>query len=104
MSKREIKCPECKQWTTWNGNIQDRCLFCNELIEKEAFKKQAAKETLQAISANKRPDIIIHPDDSFLVRLSKRIQLACRGFVYYAQIAFVSVISFILWIIALLAA
>lgn len=104
MSKREIKCPECKQWTSWNGNIQDRCVFCNELIEKEAFKKLAAEENLQAVSANNRPNIIIHPDDSFLVRLSKKIQLACQGFVYYAQIAFVSVISFILCIIALLAA
>jgi phage FluMu protein Com len=101
--KREIKCPYCKQWTLWNGNINDRCQHCGVFLEKEAFSNEVEKKIKKQVELENDP-LIIQVDDSATVKATKRALVFLRKMLYYFQIAFVAFISFILWLISLLTA
>lgn len=101
--KREIKCPHCKEWTLWNGNMNDRCLQCGVFIEKEAFSNKVEKEIKKQVTLENDP-LIIKADDSAAVRFCKRVLTSLRKLLYYLQIAFVAFISLVLWLISLLTA
>jgi phage FluMu protein Com len=101
--KREIKCPHCKQWTLWNGNINDRCQHCGVFLEKEAFSDEIEKKIKKQVALENDP-FIIKENDSPAIKLAKRILVFLRKLLYYFQIAFVAFISFILWLISLLTA
>lgn len=53
MAKREIKCPHCKNWTSWTEALYDRCKTCNAFIEQEKIDRlnnlAAQKEIDEAI-------------------------------------------------------
>lgn len=49
MDRREMKCPHCKQWTEWKGMLQDRCSYCNELLELEKINRLAELEAQRKI-------------------------------------------------------
>ncbi|WP_152969680.1 hypothetical protein [Pedobacter sp. Hv1] len=63
MAKQELKCPHCKEWTVWQGQLHDRCINCNALLEEEkinklnklAAKKEAQEAVEQAKIAKQNP-------------------------------------------------
>ncbi|RNI29694.1 hypothetical protein EFA69_09050 [Rufibacter immobilis] len=96
--KASKKCPHCGQWSAWTHNPSDRCDHCQGLLDPAAFERQQAQaERKEEEEKRFSVDLIqINPDDSALVKFFKSIGL---GF----QLAFVGIVSFILWLIALLA-
>lgn len=44
MAKRELKCPHCNQWTSWQEQLHDRCQHCNQLLEEDKIKKLKKQE------------------------------------------------------------
>jgi endogenous inhibitor of DNA gyrase (YacG/DUF329 family) len=97
-SKRTRKCPQCGQWSEWTGNAADLCPYCGSILDEKGFIRQVEKEEREAEEKKKFniTFIEIYPDDYKLVVFFKR---EVQGF----QIAFVAILSFILWLIALLA-
>lgn len=92
------KCPNCGQWSRWTQNPTDRCEHCNSVLDPVAVARQQAREE-RKLAEDEHLSIKfiqINPNDPWYKNFFKRIGL---GF----QIAFVSIISFILWLIALLA-
>lgn len=96
-TKRTKICPRCGQWSEWTGNPTDLCEHCGSILDERGFIRQMKEEEEQA--DKKRFDITlieIYPEDSRLVVFFKRIG---QGF----QLTFMAILSFILWLIALLA-
>ncbi|MFC6997550.1 hypothetical protein [Rufibacter roseus] len=96
--KSSKKCPHCGQWSSWNHDPADRCEHCQHLLDPDAFARQQAQEERKEEESKRfTVDLIkINPDDSSFTKLWKSIGL---GF----QLAFAAVVSFILWLIAVLA-
>jgi hypothetical protein len=97
-TKRTKKCPRCGQWSEWTGNPTDLCEHCGSILDEKGFIRQV-KEEEEEREEKKKFDITlieIYPDDSKPVVFFKRI---VQGF----QIGFMAILSFILWLIALLA-
>ncbi|WP_066839685.1 hypothetical protein [Rufibacter ruber] len=92
------KCPHCGQWSAWNQSPHDRCEHCQGILDPDALaRQQAQEERKQEEKERFTVDFIqINPDDPWFTRFFKRIGL---GF----QLAFVGVVSFLLWLIAVLA-
>ncbi len=87
--KAEIKCDKCAKWTDGNKMF---CNHCGGILEEERVKAAAAREkdkfTLILID--------IHPDDPFLIKIGKRI-------IQVAQIIYMTFLSFMLWLISMVA-
>lgn len=97
-TRRTRKCPQCGQWSEWAGNPTDLCEHCGSILDEKGFIRRVKEEEREA-EEKKRFDITlieIYPDDNKVVVILKRI---VQGF----QIAFMAILSFILWLIALLA-
>ncbi|WP_181305629.1 hypothetical protein [Rufibacter sp. XAAS-G3-1] len=96
--KASKKCPHCGHWSTWNQDTSDRCKHCQGLLDPAAFERQQAQEERKEEEKKRFTVnlIQIHPTDSAFAKFWKSIGL---GF----QLAFVGIVSFILWLIALLA-
>ena len=92
------KCPHCGKWSRWNQDPADRCEHCQHILDPVAVARRQAREE-RSEEDKKRFSvnfIQVNPEDPWYTRFFKKIGL---GF----QIAFVSIISLILWLIALLA-
>ncbi len=100
--KREIKCPFCKKWTLWRGDLHDRCLYCGEFLQNEAFTKKVEKEIREQVTEEK-DFLFIKPTDGQLTITLKKILRPVRDVFYYIQLGFFAFISIILWIIGMLA-
>ena len=98
-SRSVKKCKNCGSWSPWQQNINDTCHFCGRLLDEEAF---LAKAKAEAEANEKKPyqvniDLIkIYPTDSLPVKIGKR-------FIQAIQLSFVAVLSFILWVLTMLA-
>ncbi|GGG02942.1 hypothetical protein [Pontibacter amylolyticus] len=92
------KCPNCGQWSRWTQNPTDRCEHCNSILDPVAVARQQARAERKQEEEERYSIkfIEVNPDDPWYIQFFKRIGL---GF----QIAFVSIISFFIWLIALLA-
>ncbi|ALI98260.1 hypothetical protein [Rufibacter tibetensis] len=92
------KCPHCGHWSPWNQEITDRCQNCHRLLDPAAYERQAAQEERKEEESKRFTlDFIrINPDDPYFLKFFKSIGL---GF----QLAFAGIVSFILWLIAVLA-
>ena len=92
------KCPTCKKWSEWHLNITDRCQHCNALLDADSVQRQAKREEDERKASEKfqLTLIEIHPTDSSFTKFYKRIIQAF-------QIAFIATLSFIIWLITLLA-
>ncbi|MBF8965238.1 hypothetical protein I0P70_18465 [Pontibacter sp. FD36] len=92
------KCPNCGKWSRWNQNPTDRCEHCHSVLDPVAVARQEAREQRRQEEDERFSIkmIEIDPNEPWYIRFFKRIGLGL-------QIAFVSIISFILWLIALLA-
>src|SRR5687768_1192425 len=92
------KCPHCAQWSRWSQNPADRCEHCQGILDPAKVASQQVEEERKQAEDNRFTInfIEINPDDTWFTKSYKRIGL---GF----QIAFVSIVSLFLWLIALLA-
>lgn len=41
MTKREIKCSHCREWTEWREQLYDRCKHCDALLEQDKINNLA---------------------------------------------------------------
>lgn len=89
---------QCGQWSEWTGKPTELCEHCGGILDENGLIRQIAQEEREAQEKNKFDITLIeiYPSDNRLVIFLKRI---VQGF----QIAFMAILSFILWLIALLA-
>ena len=98
---REIKCPHCGEWTLWNGNVDDRCLFCNEFLEPQRFSREIEKKVVTEVK-KENDYFALNPSDNYLKRRIKLLFNSFRWMVFYLQIAFFIFITAIIVLVSLL--
>ncbi|HVS91390.1 MAG TPA: hypothetical protein VHE59_05110 [Mucilaginibacter sp.] len=104
MSKAsEIKCPHCGEWTLWNGNVDDRCLYCGEFIEPKRFSREVEKRIVREIK-KENDYFVIKPGDNYTLRKAKGFMNSFRWTIYYLEIVFFAFISMLLVLLSLFAA
>lgn len=90
----EKKCPHCGEWSTWNQNLDDPCDHCGkplggeDLAHKQMVEKDAQERAEKWI-------FYIREDDSDLMVVLKKIGNT-------AYVIYMSILSFIAWVIAAL--
>ncbi|AMM51497.1 hypothetical protein TH61_10380 [Rufibacter sp. DG15C] len=92
------KCPHCQHWSAWHQQVTDRCAHCQSLLDPKAYQRLLDQDTRQEAEKNQFNVVLIEilPTDSAFTKFWKRI---VQGF----QLTFMAILSFILWLIALLA-
>ncbi|TAF44539.1 MAG: hypothetical protein EAZ51_03940 [Sphingobacteriales bacterium] len=100
--KREIKCPNCSQFTLWLGRDYDRCLHCAEFLQNQEFIKKLENDIVTKVKEEN--DIFyIRPNDSGFTKISKRFFRRLRKITMIVQALFIGFMTFILWILGMLA-
>jgi len=99
---REIKCPHCGEWTLWNGDIDDRCLFCDEFLEPQRFSREVEKKINQDL-LRENDYFFIKPTDGLIKRWCKRSLNWLRWWAYYVQIAFFIFVTLLLVLLSIIA-
>ena len=100
---REIKCPHCGEWTLWNGDVDDRCLYCGQFLEPQRFSREVEKKI--AAEVKKENDYFaIKPTDGPVTQRIKGSLNSLRWLIYYLQIAFFVFITMLLLILTFFAA
>jgi len=90
----EKKCPHCGKWSTWNQKLDDPCDHCGLPLGGEDLKHQQ-KVKKDAQDRAEKWIFYIREDDSDLMVTLKKI-----GNTVY--IIYMSILSFIAWVIAAL--
>ncbi len=85
----EFKCKNCGTWCALNHE-DARCTTCNTPYK---VLTEADKASIERRNTTGDIKILINPKDALLIKLLKHLFNA-------AQIAFLAVLSFILWLIA----
>ncbi|KAA9327487.1 hypothetical protein F0P96_16015 [Hymenobacter busanensis] len=90
------RCPHCGQWSDHQHRPDDRCTHCHELLDPKGPQKAAEME--QAWKWEMPPVMLIDikPTDGAVLRFFKYI---IRG----GQLAFASLVAFIIWVVTVLA-
>jgi phage FluMu protein Com len=99
--KREIKCPKCKEWTLWRGEIYDRCLYCGEFLQNEDFIIKVEKDIRTQVKEENDLFHIKDTDGKFTIK-SKRFLRKFRKIFVIAQAALIAFMSLLLWLIGLM--
>jgi hypothetical protein len=99
--KREIKCPNCKEWTLWRGELYDRCLYCGEFLQNEDYSKKIEHEIRTKVK-EENDLFYIKPTDSNFTKKSKKFFRKFRKVILIGQAVLIGFMSFLLWIIGLL--
>jgi hypothetical protein len=87
----------------WNGDVDDRCLYCNEFLEPQRFSREVEKKIrLELLKENDY--LFIRPGDGDLTRWFKLFLNRVRWWAYYVQIAFFIFVTMLLVLISLFAA
>ena len=92
------KCSNCGQWSLWNQQPEDLCEHCGAILDPQGLKarqKQEEEDFRQKQNLNIAL-IEIYSYDSAFTRFWKRI---VQGF----QITLMAIISFIIWLVTVLA-
>jgi hypothetical protein len=91
------KCPQCGEWSDWNGEITDSCQHCGAGLSDKSSLSAAARAAEQQEKKGFELGLIpIHATDSWPVVLVKRLVQAI-------QISFVAILSFLIWFLTMLA-
>ena len=90
------RCPNCGQWSGHHQQPDDRCEHCGQLLDPQAVAKNEALEKAWKWELDKTVLVNIDPDEPWLLRMLK---YGMRG----GQIVFAAILSFILWLVAVLA-
>ncbi len=91
------KCPHCGRWADYKDDIYEDCYFCLQPLEPESIQEkqkyeQKGKEYYEKLV---EPFFPIHEKDGILVR-------GIKHFVNTIGLIYVSIVSFIIAVIALL--
>ncbi|MBE7174944.1 MAG: hypothetical protein INR69_00980 [Mucilaginibacter polytrichastri] len=100
--KREIKCPECKEWTLWQGHIDDRCLYCGAFLQPKEFVDEVERKAHR----QHRGGFFFKPEKPARIHEQYNkgsFRYALFSVFYYIQVGFFAFISLLLSLIALLA-
>ena len=92
------KCATCGQWSGWKQQPEDRCEHCDAILDPQGLKARHEQEE-EAFRQKQNINIAlieIFPYDSTLTRFGKRI---VQGF----QLTLMAIISFIIWLVTVLA-
>ena len=98
VTKSTRKCPTCGQWSDWNQNSDDLCQHCGAVLDPQGVRARQLQEE-EAFRQQKNINIAlieIYPYDSAFTRFWKRI---VQGF----QLTLMAIISFIIWVVTVLA-
>jgi hypothetical protein len=98
---REIKCPHCGEWTLWNGDIDDRCLYCDGFLEPKRFSREVEKKIRKEV-IKENDYFFIKPENSEFQRTVKTFFNNLRWLAYYLQIAFFVFITLLLLLLSIL--
>ena len=94
------KCPNCGKYSEWDNSIHATCNFCGEVLDPRTLHKvQVAEEKKKQAQLRFEHPVFwvsIKPTDPPLVKFGKEI---LRG----AQLVYMAVISFLLWVAAVVA-
>ncbi|QNP51690.1 hypothetical protein [Hymenobacter qilianensis] len=90
------KCPHCQQWSAWQHNPTDRCEHCGELLDPRAHQSAIQRNELENQKTSSLILMEIKPEDKGLARFFKTI---VRG----GQLAFAAILSFIIWVVTVVA-
>lgn len=90
------KCPHCGQWSGHQRRPDDRCAHCHELLDPAGPAKEAALNQAWNWQAPRVMLITIDPADPWPLRLLK---YGVRG----GQLLFMATLSFILWLVTVVA-
>lgn len=100
---REIKCPHCDKWTLWNGDLDDRCLYCGGFLEPQRFSREIERKISNEVK-KERDYFALRPTDGQFLRRIKLFFNSFRWAVYYVEIAFFVFITLLLILLSLFAA
>jgi hypothetical protein len=90
---RETKCPKCGEWQPTNGKSEAQCVFCDAFLHPDKRMREIEIKKRELV---KPFFIIIKQDDQWYIKIAK--------FTFNAvQLVFVSIVSFIVWFVTLLA-
>ena len=98
VTKSTRKCPACGKWSDWNQNPDDLCQHCGAVLDPQGVRARQLQEE-EAFRQQKNINIAlieIYPYDSAFTRFWKRI---VQGF----QLTLMAIISFIIWVVTVLA-
>ena len=98
VTKSTRKCPACGQWSDWTQNPDDLCQHCGAILDPQGVRARQLQEE-EAFRQQKNINIAlieIYPYDSAFTRFWKRI---VQGF----QLTLMAIISFIIWVVTVLA-
>lgn len=98
---REIKCPHCGEWSLWNGDIDDRCLYCDGFLEPRRFSREVEKKVRREV-IKENDYFFIKPGDGEFKRVVKTFFNDLRWLAFYLQIGFFVFITLILLLLSLL--
>ncbi|KAA9340080.1 hypothetical protein [Adhaeribacter soli] len=92
------KCPSCGQWSGWHQRPDDKCEHCQAILDPQGLKAQQESEA-EALRQKGKINlslIEIFPSDPPFTKFYKRI---IQGF----QLTFFAILSFIIWLVTILA-
>lgn len=92
--KIQSKCWNCSEWTINSGEIEERCVYCGELLNKSHFENRNKALTNQLID-KQNSWLVIREEDGRLLRFLKKTGII-------VQFIFVSFASFVIWLVTLL--
>lgn len=90
------KCPHCQQWSTWHHNPEDRCEHCGGLLDPRARQSAIQRAELESQKTSSVILMEITDEDKGAKRFFKTI---VRG----GQLAFAAILSFIVWVVTVVA-
>jgi hypothetical protein len=99
---REIKCPHCGKWTMWNGDVDDRCLYCGEFLEPQRFSREVERKISTEL-LKENDYFFVKPGDGTFKRWCKQFLNWLRWWAYYVQIAFFIFITLLLVLLSIFA-
>jgi len=86
--QREVKCKNCGEWNTLSDE-NSRCTHCSGLLAEVSAAEKASIDRRNTAGEIR---IQINPNDPWILRMLKRV-------FNVVQLVFLSILSFILWVI-----
>ena|ERR1700749_5073376 len=98
---REIKCPHCRQWTIWQGDVDDRCLNCGEFIEPNRFSREVEQRVNKEL-LKEEGYLYVKSTDGEIKREAKGFLKGLSWVVISLQVLFFVFVSALIVLISLL--
>jgi hypothetical protein len=86
----------------WQGEVDDRCLYCGEFLEPQRFSREVEKKVNREL-LKENDYLFIKPGDGDFIRWLKTGLNSARWFAYYLQIAFFIFVTGLLVLVSLFA-